>query len=116
MGIKTTKALVSRLHPFAAKVDISAANNFKAINQADLSNYDYIISPEIYHWEDRATNMSYLPDKMILGLTIYDNTGNVINYLEIKGESTKVTMASNDPIELVNEALDLFIRSLFNLY
>lgn len=115
-GEKTTQSIKNKLRPYAASVEITPANSFKSINADDLLNYDYIISPEIYHWEDRATNMNFMPDKLILGLTIYDNTGNIINYLEIKGESTKVTMANNDPIELVNEGLDRYIRQLFNMY
>jgi hypothetical protein len=115
-GDKTTQAIKNKLRPYAASVDISPADSFKKINADDLLNYDYIISPVLYHWEDRATNMNFMPDKLILGLTVYDNTGNIINYIEIKGESTKVTFANNDPIDLVNEALDMYIRQLFEMY
>ena len=115
-GEKTTASLQAKLRPYASSVDVTPVNSFSKIDKDELLNYDYIISPDIYHWEDRATNMNYMPDKIILGITVYDNTGNILNYIEIKGESTKVTFANNDPIELVNEALDMYIRKLFNMY
>ena len=115
-GEKTTNSLSNKLRPYAASVEITPANSFKAIKQDQLLQCDYIVQPELFHWEDRATNINYMPDKVILGLTVYDNTGNVLNYLEIRGESTKATISNNDPIDLINEALDIYIRQLFNMY
>lgn len=114
-GRNTTNTLRTKIIPYASVVDISPERNFKHVDKDDLLNYDYVIVPELYQWEDRATNMNFMPDKVILGLTVYDNTGVMLNHIEIKGESTKVTMANNDPIELVEEGLDIYIRQLFEL-
>lgn len=112
-GKKTTQAISTKLRRYASTVSITQSKTFKKIDTDILLDYDYVIVPEIYHWEDRATNMNFMPDKIVLGITVYDNTGFMLNHIEIKGESTKVTFANNDPIDLVNESLDIYIRKLF---
>lgn len=112
-GKKTTTTIVNKLRRYASIVEVTEANSYKKINNDDLLKYNYVIVPELYHWEDRATNMNFMPDKIVLGITVYDNTGMMLNHVEVKGESTKVTMANNDPIDLINEALDIYIRQLF---
>lgn len=114
-GKKTTRALETKLYPYASTVSVSPETSFSKIDRNTLLDYDYVISPELYHWEDRATCLSFMPDKIILGLTVYDNTGNILNHIEIKGESTKATGVFNDPIDLIDEALDIYIRQLFEL-
>jgi hypothetical protein len=114
-GEKTTNAVRNKLRPYAKTIDIAPTALFKFIDKQILLDYDYVIVPEIFLWEDRATNMNFKPDKLILGLTVYDSTGNILNYIEVKGESTKVEMSTNDPIDLVNKALTIYIRNLFIL-
>lgn len=115
-GKKTTSAIYNKLRPYASTVTITEEDSFGKISKDKLLNCDYVIVPDLFLWEDRATSISFLPDKMIIALSVYDNTGNMINRIEIKGESTKATVATNDPIDLVNEAMDMYIRQLFNLY
>ncbi len=114
-GKKTTESMRNKLRRYASSVDITDKSSFKKIDKEILLDYDYVVVPEIYHWEDRATNMNFLPDKVIFGITVYDNTGVLLNHIEIKGQSTTTTFSNNDPIELVNEGLDTYIRKLFEL-
>lgn len=112
-GKKTADVLTKKLRPYVDSLDTTPAKSFSKIDSNVLLDYDYIICPEIYHWEDRATSFSSLPDKIILGITVYDNTGNVLNHIEIKAESSRVEFFANDPIDLIDEALDMYIRQLF---
>lgn len=114
-GKKTTRALETKIRPYTSRVNVTPITSFSKIDSDVLLKYDYVVCPELYHWEDRATCLSFMPDKIILGLTVYDNTGNVLNHIEIKGESTKATGVFNDPIDLIDEALDIYIRQLFEL-
>ena len=114
-GQKTTRTLEKKIRPYSSRVNVTPIKSFSKIDREVLLKYDYIVCPELYHWEDRATSLTFMPDKIILGLTVYDNTGNILNHIEIKGESTKVTELFNDPIDLIDEALDIYIRQLFEL-
>lgn len=113
-GIKTTKAVENKLRRYANTVTVISETSFSKIDKQQLLTCNYVIIPELYLWEDRATSWSGKPDKMMLGLTVYDNTGTKLNHIEIKGESTSMTLDDNDPIELVNEALDMYIRTIFD--
>lgn len=112
-GLETTNALRSKLRPYAKLIDIAPTTSFKFIDKTILLDYDYVFVPELFLWEDRATNMNFRPDKMILSLTVYDNTGNILNNIVIKGISSKIAMSTNDPIELINEALVTHLNTLF---
>ena len=112
-GSTTTKSIKNKLRSYTSSVDISPFSSYKQVDSDTLSKYDYVILPELFLWEDRVTWLNFKPDKVILALTIYDNSNHIMNYLEIKGVGKKATLDFNDPIELVDKALDIYLPELF---
>lgn len=112
-GAATTKSVKNKLRPYGSVVDITSLSSYKQLDSNLLSQYDYVIFPELFHWEDRFTGLNFKPDKVTLALTVFDNNSHVLNYIEIKGTSQKATLDFNDPIELVDKALDIYVPQLF---
>ena len=98
----SSKALVLR-----KKVSL---NDF---SETELLQFDYIIIPEILHWEDRATAWSGLPDKVEIFIEIYDSRGALVKEGSFYGESAKATLMSNDPSDLLAKPIRNFFKSVF---
>lgn len=85
----------------------------KDFSDTESLEYDYIVIPEILHWEDRATAWSGLPDKIEVSVEIYDNTKKLLKSAILSGKSASMTLGSTDPGELLEEPLANFFKSVF---
>lgn len=79
----------------------------------ELSGIEYIVVPEILHWEDRATAWSGLPDKIEIQISTYDPNKNMLNSTVISGKSASMTLGSTDPSELIEEPVKTYLKTLF---
>lgn len=82
-------------------------------SETELLQFDYIIIPEILHWEDRATAWSGLPDKVEIFIEIYDSRGVLVKEGSFYGESAKATLMSNDPSDLLAKPIRNFFKTVF---
>ena len=85
----------------------------KDFTDEEIKKYDYIVIPEILHWEDRATAWTGLPAKVRVSIEIYDSKRNLLKSAVLSGESTSVTLGSTDPSDLLEEPLSTFFESVF---
>lgn len=84
------------------------------VHEDDLQDVDYVIIPEILHWEDRATGWSFRPDRIEVRFDIYDNQRQLINSVDIKGKSANVVWVQKAPNSLLPKPIRLLLRDLFN--
>ncbi|MGI5055715.1 DUF4823 domain-containing protein [Treponema socranskii] len=82
-------------------------------SEEDISKYDYVIIPEILHWEDRATAWSGLPDKVEFSVNIYNSKRELLKSTVLSGKSARMTLRSTDPSELIEKPLNDFFKSVF---
>ena len=91
-----------------------ATDRYSALKAASAGNYDYLIQPEILHWEDRATEWSGLLDKIRLRITVLDvASGQVLDSAELSAQSKWATLGGDHPEHLLDEPLTEYARSLF---
>ena len=101
------------LKDFMEYVDDETGETLKDFTDEEIKNYDYIVIPEILHWEDRATAWSGLPDKIEVSIEMYDYKRNLLKSAILSGKSASMTLGSTDPSELLEEPLSTFFKSVF---
>lgn len=79
----------------------------------ELESFDYIVVPEILHWEDRSTEWSGIPDRISFSIEIYDSQGRLLKSAKLQGKSRSMSMTSTDPEKLIKKPLSDFLRSCF---
>lgn len=76
--------------------------------------YTYLVFPEILHWEDRATEWSGKPDRIEIKLTLFSvENGERIHSTILSGRSKWVTFGGDHPQDLLPEAINGYISSLY---
>ena len=102
------------LKPYTAKATVlKNKESLDEITNEELEKYDYIVIPEILHWEDRATAWSGRPDKVKVSIEIYNSKKELLKSAVLEGKSASMTLASNDPSELLEKPLSIFFKSVF---
>lgn len=86
----------------------------EALATARSGGYTYLIFPEILHWEDRATEWSGLPDRIVVEVSVIDvATAGIIDSARIEGKSKWATLGGDRPQDLLKKPLEDYARSLF---
>ena len=80
----------------------------------DIQSVDYIIIPEILHWEDRATGWSMRPDRIEVRFDIYNNQRELIDSYQIKGRSAYIVWISRQPNSLLPKPIRQMLTELFD--
>lgn len=113
-GRALSNAIRQHLKKYTSNAIILKKNEtLKDFSDSEILEYDYIVIPEILHWEDRATAWSGLPDKIEVSVEIYDNKRNLLKSAILSGKSASMTLGSTDPVELLEEPLSTFFKSVF---
>lgn len=113
-GRVLSNAIRQQLKRYTSNAIILKNNEtLKDFSDEEILEYDYIIIPEILHWEDRATAWSGLPDKIEVSVEIYDNKRKLLKSAILSGKSASMTLGSTDPGELLEEPLATFFKSVF---
>ena len=113
-GRTLSNTIRQQLKKYSSNVVILKNNEtLKDFTDEEIKNYDYIVIPEILHWEDRATAWSGLPDKIEVSIEIYDSKRNLLKSAILSGKSASMTLGSTDPSELLEEPLSTFFKSVF---
>lgn len=87
--------------------------NLDDFDDDELESFDYIVVPEILHWEDRSTEWSGIPDRISFSIEIYDSQGRLLKSANLQGKSRSMSMTSTDPEKLIKKPLSDFLRSCF---
>lgn len=74
---------------------------------------DYLVVPEILHWEDRATEWSGRPDRIKVKIAVFDAAGQELASSIISGRSRRVTFGRDHPQNLLPEPVGKFVNALY---
>ena len=88
-----------------------------SINQLDdqlIQSVDYIIIPEILHWEDRATGWSMRPDRIEVRFDFYNNQRKLIDSYLITARSAYIVWISRQPNSLLPKPIRQMLTELFD--
>ena len=78
-GRTLSKTIRQQLKEYSSNVVVLKNNEtLNDFTDEEIKNYDYIVIPEILHWEDRATAWSGIPDKIEVSIEIYDSKRNLL--------------------------------------
>jgi hypothetical protein len=113
-GRTVSSIIKQQLQKYAAKTTVFRdRKTIDDFTDAELSSVDYVVIPEILHWEDRATFWSGLPDKVDIQISIYDSHKTKLNSTVISGKSATTTLDTTDPSELVEKPVETYLSTLF---
>lgn len=114
-GQQTASAVQSAFARFSDKVLISSRCSDLACLQSESANgYTYLVVPEIFHWEDRNTEWSGIPDRVEVKLVIFDSRSNsVVASIVISGKSKWATFGGDHPQDLLSEPIKQYVDSLY---
>ena len=74
---------------------------------------DYLFVPKILHREDRATELSLLPDKITISYVIYDaHSGEKIASTMASATSGLATFGGDHPRDLVPKTVEDFLNEV----
>lgn len=114
-GRQTAVVTQAAFARFSNQVTVSPACSALACLQAEGGQrYAYFVVPEIFHWEDRATEWSGKPDRIEVKLVIFDaqNAKEVASTI-ISGKSKWATFGGDRPQDLLPEPIKLYVDSLY---
>ena len=115
-GKMTSQALKNEFLNYTSSVHISS--ECKEINEClkiiPEKKYNYLVLPEIMHWEDRATEWSGKPDKIKIHILIYNiYSKEEICSAMVESKSGLGTFGGDHPQDLLPKSFKLFMNSLY---
>lgn len=113
-GRETAAVVQSAFSRFASNVVVNAKCSEIGCLKSETSNYDYLVIPEILHWEDRNTEWSGKPDRVEVKLTVWDNlSGKELSSVIISGKSKWATLGGDHPQDLLPEPIGQYVQTLY---
>ena len=74
----------------------------------------YLVYPTIFHWEDRATEWSSIPDRVEIKIEVVEaSSGDAVASGVIKGKSGLATLGGDHPQDLLPKPTEEFVSSLY---
>lgn len=114
-GRQTALVTQAAFARFSNQVVVSPACAALTCLQAEGGQkYAYFVVPEIFHWEDRATEWSGKPDRIEIKLVIFDAQNSTeLASTVISGKSKWATFGGDHPQDLLPEPIKLYVDSLY---
>jgi hypothetical protein len=113
-GPDVIAALTKELQRYTQSVAIIPVPvTIEQIFPQDLERTDYVIIPQILHWEDRATGWSFIPDRIEVRFDIFDNQRRFIDSYLIQGRSAYIVWVSKQPNSLLAKPIRKMLTELF---
>lgn len=85
-----------------------------ALDSAKSKKVDYLVYPEILHWEDRSTEWSGKSDLVTIKIQILDvKSGETISAATIDGKSGLWTFGGDHPQDLLPTPIQEYFSKLF---
>lgn len=89
------------------------ANQAEAMEAAQAADADYLVVPQITHWEDRATEWSGIPDQIEVLMSVYNTeNGSLIDKARIEGTSSWWTLGGDEPQDLLDKPVRDYVDGL----
>jgi hypothetical protein len=114
-GSSTATVVRAAFAKFARETNIVPdCQTLSCLTERIGANADYLVVPEILHWEDRNTEWSGKKDRLEVKLTIYDGrTTKVLAATSLAGKSKWATFGGDHPQDLLPEPINGYVASLF---
>jgi hypothetical protein len=115
-GRQTARAVAAAFAKHLARVDImpAPATSAEQLAAARSGGFDYLVTPSIAHWEDRATEWSGRPDRIEIELrTLRTTNGATLNLGSIEGRSRWGTLGGDSPEDMLPKPIGLYVDWLF---
>ena len=114
-GRMTADAVRNAFARYSNDISVSAeCSDLDCLRNTQSESVDYLVVPEILHWEDRNTEWSGIKDKIEIKLVVYDAaTGNELASTIIAGKSKWATFGGDHPQDLLPEPLKRYVESLY---
>jgi uncharacterized protein DUF4823 len=115
-GESTAQVLVAEFSKHLSRVSkgVVPETYQEALVAAHAGAFRYLIYPTILHWEDRATEWSGRPDRILLKIVVADTgSDNVISSVLIEGKSRWFTFGGDHPQDLLPDPIQGYVASLF---
>lgn len=114
-GNDVIQALIRELQRYTNAIStIPVPVTIEQIYPQDLERTDYVVIPQILHWEDRATGWSFRPDRIEVRFDIFDNQRHLIDSYNIRGRSAYIVWFSRQPNSLLPRPIRNMLQDLFN--
>lgn len=93
---------------------IETSDEAVALQRARNAGVDYIVSPSILHWEDRATPWSGFRDKVTVEVRLLRvSPPNVLSTVIFESRNNSITFIDGRPQDLLDDDYAGAVRSLF---
>jgi hypothetical protein len=114
-GATTASAVRSAFSPYSNDVIVSAdCKDLNCLKVNATSSYHYYVVPQIFNWEDRATEWSGKKDKIQIKISVYDGSdGHELSSSIISGKSKWGTFGGDHPQDLLPEPISSYVKSLY---
>lgn len=114
-GSSTATAVQAAFAKFARETSVVAdCQTLSCLTEKIGANADYLVVPEILHWEDRNTEWSGIKDKLEVRLAIYDaRSAKLLAVSSLAGKSKWATFGGDHPQDLLPEPINNYVASLF---
>jgi hypothetical protein len=114
-GEQTATVVHSAFARFSNKVTVSAqCADLDCLATQGGGAYQYLVIPEILHWEDRATQWSGVRDKVEVKLIVVDGTSRAeVASMIISGKSQRAAFGSQHPQDLLAEPIRQYVDGLY---
>ena len=111
----TADAIKIAFTPYSHDISIlTKCHDIHCLKNQVSPAYDYLVLPEILHWEDRATEWSGKLDRITIKISIFDGNNKFEKAsVQIKGTSKSATFGGDHPQDLLQEPLNGYIKSLY---
>ena len=86
----------------------------EAIKESTLEQYDYVIIPQILHWEDRLTGWSFRPDRIEIRFDIYNNQRQPLDSYLVQARSAYIVWVSKHPNSLLPVPIKTMLKKMFD--
>jgi hypothetical protein len=102
---------VRQKHPLTQFIETTDED--QAIQQCSSKGANYLISPQILHWEDRATQWSGMRDHVKIEIRLIKvNPKTFIRSAFFEARNNWLTFVNADPSELLGESFDKVIADI----
>lgn len=114
-GQNTATVVRAAFAKFARETSVVAdCQTLSCLTEKMGATADYLVIPEILHWEDRATEWSGIKDKLEVKLAVYDaRSGKELAASSLAGKSRWATFGGDHPQDLLPEPINGYVASLF---
>ena len=114
-GERTADAVKKSLKKYSDNVAIlPICSDSDCFASVDEGKYKYLFVPKIEHWEERATEWSGLPDRIIVSLDVYDTVSQEVLFSELfTGKSKWFTFGGDHPQDLLDAPLKKIMKDIY---